>query len=115
MTWKSMAESRDLDSYMGNYAEKIDYYAKKGVSRSYVRDDKRKYFDGFTSIRSDITNMDITVSPSGDEATVLFDKEWDSEGAKRSAGKLRQELKLRNVSGDWLITSEKQLKVYYQN
>lgn len=115
MTWKSMAESRDLDSYMGNYAGTVDYYRKKGASRAYVRDDKRKYFENYTSIRSDITNMDITISPSGGEATVLFDKEWDSEGAKRSTGKLRQELKLRNVNNEWLITSEKEIKVYYKN
>lgn len=115
MTWRSMAESRDVDSYMGNYADTVDYYLKKGASRSFVRADKQRAFSMFDSIKSDITNMDIKVDPSGDEATVTFDKEWDFSGAKRSTGKVRQEMKLKNYNGDWLITSERDLKLYYKN
>jgi hypothetical protein len=112
MTWKAMGESRDLESYMGNYAGTVDYYLKKGVSRSFVREDKRRHFEDYTSIRSDITNIDITLSPAGDVATALFDKEWDFEGVRHSTGKVRQQLRLRNVNGNWLITGERDLHVY---
>jgi ketosteroid isomerase-like protein len=112
-TWKSTAESHDLDSYMGNYAETVDYYLKKGASRSAVRADKQRAFDRFDTLESDISNIDITVAPSGNEATALFDKEWEFEGETRSKGKVRQEMRFKKVNGEWLITAEKDIKVYY--
>lgn len=115
MTWRSMAESRDLDSYIGNYADTVDYYLKKGASKSFVRADKQRAFKMFDSIRSNITNMDIIVAPSGNEVTVTFDKEWDFSGASRSTGKVKQQMKLKYSDGEWLITSERDLKLYYKN
>jgi hypothetical protein len=56
--------------------------------------------------------MDITVAPTGDEVTVQFDKEWEFEGATRSEGKVRHELKMKRVSGAWLITSERDIQEY---
>lgn len=112
MTWRSMAESRDLDSYMDNYADTVDYYLKKGATKAFVRGDKQKAFDAFDSIKFDIDDIDVTVSSAGDEATVQFDKEWEFEGARSSKGKVRQELKMKLVNGAWLITSEKDLKEY---
>lgn len=112
MTWRSMAESGDLDSYMDNYADTVDYYLKKGATKAFVRGDKQKAFDTFDSMKLDIGDIDVTVSSAGDEATVQFDKEWEFEGARSSKGKVRQELKMRLVNGAWLITSEKDLKEY---
>jgi hypothetical protein len=115
MTWKSMTESRDLDSYMGNYADTVDYYRTKGASRAFVRRDKQRAFTMFDSIDIDITNVNVTPGPAGDEATVEFDKEWVFDGDHRSTGKVRQQMRLKNVRGDWLITAERDLKVYYTN
>lgn len=112
-TWKSTAESHDLDSYMGNYADTVDYYLKKGASRAFVRSDKQKAFDIFDSISVDITNVSVTPGPTGQEASAVYDKEWVFEGKKRSAGKVRQEMQFKRVNGEWLITSEKDIKVYY--
>ena len=112
-TWKSTAESHDLDSYMGNYADTVDYYRKKGASRAFVRADKQRAFDRFDKLESDISNMDITVAPSGSEATALFDKEWEFEGETRSKGKVRQEMRFKRANGEWLITAERDIKVYY--
>jgi ketosteroid isomerase-like protein len=110
MTWRSMAESRDLDSYMDNYADTADYYLKKGASKAFIRSDKQKAFTMFDKIKLEIDDFDITVAPSGDEATAQFDKEWEFEGEKTSKGKVRQELKLKLANGAWLITSEKDLQ-----
>lgn len=114
-TWKSTAESHDLDSYMGNYAETVDYYLKKGASRAFVRDSKEKAFDTFDSISIDITNLSVTPGPADDEASAEFDKEWDFDGSRRSTGKVRQQLEFKRVNGEWLITAERDLKVYYKN
>jgi hypothetical protein len=112
-TWKSTAESHDLDSYMGNYADTVDYYLKKGASRAFVRSDKQRAFDVFDSIRVDITDVTVTPGPTGQEASAVYDKEWEFEGKKRSAGKVRQEMRFKKVNGEWLITAEKDIKVYY--
>lgn len=114
-TWKSMAESHDVDSYMGNYAETVDYYLKKGASREFVRDSKEKAFDTFDSISIDITNLSVTPGPADGEASAEFDKEWVFDGSRRSTGKVRQQMQFKRVNGEWLITAERDLKVYYSN
>jgi hypothetical protein len=111
-TWKSTAESHDLDSYMGNYAETVDYYLKKGASRAFVRSDKQRAFDLFDSISVEITNISVTPGPTGEEASAVFDKGWVFDGKKRSTGKVRQQLQFKKVNGEWLITAEKDLKDY---
>lgn len=112
--WKSQSEARNLDGYMNSYADTIDYYKKSGVSRSFVRNDKQRAFTKFDSIKVNLSNFAITPDASGESATAVFDKEWQFSGAESSSsGKVRQQLLLRKIGGRWLITGEKDLKVYY--
>ena len=111
--WKSMAEAQNLDSYMGNYADTIDYYNHAGASRSYVRSDKARAFDLYDTITVNLSNMSVSVDESGSTATATFDKEWEFEGPRNSSGKVQSQLKLRNVNGKWLIVGERDLKVYF--
>ncbi len=113
-TWKSAAESHNLDSYMSNYADTVDYYNKSRISRSTVRADKQRAFSAYDSIRITLSNMSVTADDSGEGATAVFDKEWVFEGAKYSAGKVRTQLQLKKVNGQWLIAGEKDLKLYYK-
>ncbi|MGI8670331.1 MAG: hypothetical protein ACR2J3_10885, partial [Aridibacter sp.] len=102
-----------LDGYMDNYADKIDYYNKKGVSKSFVRNDKQKAFNKYDSIKVNLSNIVITASKDGQKADVVFDKAWDFSGEESdSSGKVRQQLKMEKSGDTWLITSEKDLKVY---
>jgi hypothetical protein len=112
-SWKSATESLNLNSYMSFYAETVDYYNKKGVSLSTVRADKQRAFSTYSSIQMTLSNMSVTPDASGETATAVFDKEWVFSGAKYSAGKVQSQLKLKKISGQWLITSERDLKVYY--
>lgn len=115
-TWKSMAEARNLNSYMNNYASRIDYYRKKRASKNFVRKDKERSFNKYTSIKSTFSNMDIKPSNDGKTAVVAFDKEWVfSNDTEQNSGKVRSQLKLKKVNDKWYITSEKDLKVYYVN
>lgn len=115
-SWKSMAEVRNLDSYMNNYASRIDYYKKKRASKSFVRKDKEKAFNKYTSIKSTFSNMNIKPSFDGKTAVATFDKEWIfSNESEQNSGKVRSQLKLKKVDDKWLITSERDLKVYYVN
>lgn len=111
--WKSYAESGDLDSQIRVYAPSVDYYRKRGASREFVRADRERAYELFDSISIEISNMDISVDDSGETATALFDKEWVFEGTRRSTGKVRQQLRFRKINGQWLITGERDIKVYY--
>ncbi|MBS1794348.1 MAG: hypothetical protein JSS81_10870 [Acidobacteria bacterium] len=113
-SWKAAAESHDLDGYMSNYAETVDYYTKSRISRGSVRSDKQRAFDAYSSLRYTISNLSVTPDASGNNATAVFDKEWYFSGAKTSAGKVRSELRLTKVGGKWLIAGEKDLKLYYK-
>jgi hypothetical protein len=112
-SWNAAAESRNLNDYMSNYAGTVDYYNKKGASVASVRADKQRAFAAYDSIKFTLSNMNITPAAAGDTATAVFDKEWVFQGAKYSAGKVQSQLKLKKVNGQWLITGERDLKVYY--
>jgi hypothetical protein len=61
-----------------------------------------------------ISNLTVTPDASGERATAVFDKEWLFDGdQKSSSGKVRSELQMRKIKGEWRITSERDLKVYY--
>ena len=111
-SWKSAAESGNLDSYMSSYAGTVDYYNKKGASVSVVRADKQRAFTTFDTMKITLSNMTVTPDVSGETAVAVFDKEWVFEGAKYSAGKVQTQLKLKKTGGQWLITGERDLKVY---
>jgi hypothetical protein len=112
--WKSLAESHNLDAYMNNYADTVDYYKKRGASRSFVRSDKQRYFTMYDSIKSSFSNMRIMPGETGETAIVVFDKEWVNQGAdKYSEGKIQSQLQLVKSGSKWLIRGEKDLKIYY--
>lgn len=113
MAWKSLAESRNLMAYMNHYAETVDYYRRAGASRAFVQADKARAFRMYTSIRVNISNMSVSVDPDGARARAVFDKEWDFRGTSNSSGKVRSQLTFRNFGGTWLITGERDLRVYY--
>lgn len=112
-TWKSMAEARDLNAYMGNYAETVDYYRRSGARRAFVRADKSRAFSMYDSMSVNLSNMSVSVDESGATATAVFDKEWDFRGSRNSTGKVQTQLRLRNENGRWLIIGERDLRVYY--
>ncbi len=115
-SWKSLAEARDLSGYIGKYATTLDYYNKRGASKSFVLKDKQKAFSAYTSIKSKLSDIGITPSKDGKTATAVFDKEWDFSGPeKRTSGKVRSQLIFKMFDDEWLIVSERDLKVYYVN
>lgn len=112
--WKGASENLDINSHLSNYADTVDYYKAGKVSRARVRADKQTAFEQYDSINFNISNVKITPDALGEKATAVFDKEWTFEGAeKSSSGKVQQLLTLAKINGRWLITGEKDLKVYY--
>jgi hypothetical protein len=113
--WGAEAENMDLDGYMDNYAARVDYYNRKGVDIAYVRKDKGRAFRMYSSIGIETSNLKVSFDENGDNATAEFDKLWDFRGARNSSGKVRTELRLRMDAGRWVITGERDIKVYYIN
>lgn len=113
--WKSTSENLDIAGNISNYAGTVDYYNGGKVNISKVRQDREKAYSDFDSIEINIDNLRVLPDPAGEKATAIFDKEWKFEGAeKRSEGRVQQQLILEKVNGKWLISSEKDLKVYYK-
>lgn len=113
-SWKSLTESKNIAGNMRSYADRVDYYRSSNVSRDFVRQDKERAFADFDSIDIDIDNLQVTFGSDGNTAIAEFDKKWEFEGEEKySAGKVRQQLQLRKVGNQWLITGERDLRVYY--
>jgi ketosteroid isomerase-like protein len=114
--WKNASQSHDIDGHLSYYADTVDYYNGGKVSLSKVRADKQKAYDMYDSINVSISNVVTTIDDSGEKATSIFDKEWTFENdEKTNSGKVRQQLQFTKIGGEWRITSEKDLKVYYVN
>ncbi len=114
--WKSNAEAMNLDAYMNNYASKIDYYNRRGASKSFVKKDKQKAFGKYDSMKVQLSNINIKPSVDGQTATAIFDKEWNfTSEESNNSGKVQQQLRLKKNGDAWEITAEKDLKVYYVN
>jgi ketosteroid isomerase-like protein len=111
--WKDATENRDLEAHINQYADTVDYYKAGKVPVSRVRTDREKAFNAYDSMNVNIKNLKITPDETGEKATVILDKEWKFEGEEKySSGEVQQQLTLAKIGGRWLITGEKDLKVY---
>ena len=97
---------------MSDYADTVDYYRSGGVPRGAVRQDKLRAFSKYDSVEVTPSNVSVTVDGSGEAAIAEFDKHWLFEGENVYEGRARSQLKFRRINGRWLITSERDLKVY---
>lgn len=119
--WKSAAEAHNLDTNLSNYADSVDYYKGGKIGKAKLKASKEPAYKRYDSIAIDISNMKVTVDPTGEKATVTFDKEWDFSGVDKdgndvfNTGKVQQQLVLNKFNGKWKIVSEKDLKVYYSD
>ena len=117
--WKTAAENHNLDTNLSNYADTVDYYKGGKISKSKLKTSKEPAYKKYDSINIEISNMKVTVDPTGEKATVTFDKEWDFNGVDKdgndvfNSGKVQQQLVLNKINGKWKIASEKDMKVYY--
>lgn len=116
--WAQSTRNRDVDSHMRYYADTLDYYyARTLVSSSKVRDDRMRAFQKFNYLNVQLSNMNVQLDSTGQRATVVFDKTFDFRGDNDSFynGSVQDQLTLTKLGGAWLITGEKELKVYYVN
>lgn len=117
--WKSASEAHNLDTNLSNYADTVDYYKGGKINKTKLKASKEPAYKKYDEINIEISEMKVTVDPTGEKATVTFDKEWDFAGADKDGnevfnnGKVQQQLILNKFNGKWKIVSEKDVKVYY--
>jgi len=114
--WAATTEDADIDSHMNRYANQVDYYKGGTVSANRIREDREKAFGTYDSLNVSLSNVRVTPDASGSKAVVVLDKEWEFEAEERySRGKVQQQLTLQKTGKRWLITSEKDLNLYYKD
>jgi hypothetical protein len=116
--WAQASRNRDIDSHMRYYADTLDfYYNRTLVPSSKVRDDRTKAFAKFNYISIQLSNLNVQLDSTGQRATVVLDKTFDFRGENNAFfnGSVQDQLTLTKLGGAWLITGEKELKVYYVN
>lgn len=116
--WAQTSRNRDIDGHLRYYADTLDfYYNRTMVPSAKIREDRTKAFAKFTSISIQLTNMDVQVDSTGQRATVTLDKAFDFRGDNNAFwnGSVQDQLALTKLGGAWLITGEKELKVYFVN
>ena len=116
--WAQASRLRDIDGHLQYYADTLDfYYNRTMVPSSKVREDRTRAFAKFNSISLQLSNLNIQLDSTGQRATVTLDKTFDFRGDNNAFfnGSVQQLLALTKLGGSWLITGEKELKVYYVN
>jgi hypothetical protein len=95
----------------------VRYYRHGVISRSAVGARKREAFsrlDSFWLRFADSPLIYIKAREGGEQAELIFDKQWVlGRGRRRDEGKAQTLITLRREGGGWRITSERQLRLYY--
>lgn len=114
--WAAASRAHDLDAHMSYYAQTLDtYYKRYNVGVDFVRADRARAYNRYYKLDIQLSNVEITIDPSGERATAVLDKAFSFEGDKYLSGKVREMVWLAKISGRWLITGEKDVQVYYVN
>jgi hypothetical protein len=112
--WERDGEAKDGYAVASNYANSVTYYRRAGATPELIRQDKSRAYAKFDSIDITLSNISVTPSPDGNSARVVLDKAYFFGGSRTLQGKVQQEIRLVRVGSEWLINSERDLRVYYQ-
>jgi hypothetical protein len=113
--WRQTMVNPDVDAHMSYYADTLHtYYNARNVDSSRVRSNVARAFSSYSTFDVQITNLQIEVDPSGEQATATFDKTFVfASSEKRYAGSGLNRFWFEKIGGRWRITGEKDLKTYY--
>jgi serine/threonine protein kinase len=114
--WAGAARAHDLDLQMTYYADTVDpYFKRRNVSAAEVRANREVAYSRYSKLDVQLSNIDIVPDPSGMQATATFDKAFAFEGEKSFSGSVKTMLLLTKFGTRWLITGERDVRVYYLN
>lgn len=109
--------NRDFENLMKYYADRLEtYYRKNNVNVSFVRNDKKSFFERYSVADVSISNLKIDVNSTTGQVVTTFDKTFDSQGnSGHINGVVQSQLRWIKNNGMWKIISEKDLQIYRVN
>lgn len=112
--WRATMAKGDLQRHVNAYAPQVDrFFTKRGVSRSAIHAEKQRFLEMYPNVNKyEIHDVKLEWGNEG-RAVVTFRKDWDTSGVTRFAGSERQRLTLSKAGGEWKITGEEELRVYW--
>jgi hypothetical protein len=111
--WRESLLNRNVDQYTNLYAPTVGpYFRENRVSRAQIANEVRRMLGRYGPLTSyKISN--VTIAPvDQNHAIANFRKEWKTAGDTFS-GAERAQLRFERLNGDWRITSEQELQVYW--
>ncbi|HKO97808.1 MAG TPA: nuclear transport factor 2 family protein [Pyrinomonadaceae bacterium] len=111
--WIEATNNRDIEKQMVFYAPRLKaYYLTRNTARSFVRDEKARVFATATGIDISAQEPEIIFQDSGRVAIMRYRKKYRIENGRRSRqGEVIQELRWQRSGADWLIFSERDIRV----
>jgi hypothetical protein len=103
----------ELNTHIGHYASRVDYYNSKRLPRSGVRRDRARDMRRYSVDRQIIFHNVAVSFPDAERARVLVDKEWtfrSEETTRRGRGLQEYVLKRDEDDGKWYVISEQLLR-----
>ena len=113
-SWAGAARAHDLDLQMTYYTDLISpYFGRRSASRTEVRADRSVAYRLYPRLNIQLSNINVVIDSSGTQATATFDKSFTfSSDEKSFSGMVNTRVWLTKLGPQWLITGEKDLKVY---
>jgi hypothetical protein len=113
-SWAGAARAHNLDLQMTYYTDVVSpYFGRLSASRAEIRADRSVAYRRYPRLDIQLSNINVVVDSSGTQATATFDKSFTFSSAERSfSGMVNTKVWLTKFGPQWLITGEKDLKVY---
>ncbi len=112
--WADATRRRDTNEAAQCYAPVLErFYGKRNVSAEQWKRQQKQVLSQIGQIQKlEISNVKVQ-QENPNLAVVLFDKKWEFRGRSYFAGSAQDELILRPFQGQWKISSEREVKVYW--
>lgn len=111
--WIATTNARDLERQKQMYAREVEnFYLARKVPRKSVLAEKARVFGSAQRVDVEAGEPEISVSPDGRTATMLFRKRYNIDGGAGSReGEVLQELRWKRTKKGWRIIGERDVQV----
>ncbi len=111
--WIAATNNRDIEKQMSFYVPRLKaYYLTRNTSRTFVREDKSRVFSKAALIDIRAEEPELMFRDGGRTAIMRYRKQYRVENGRQSRrGQVIQELRWERTGNDWLIFSERDIRV----
>jgi len=113
-SWAGAARAHNLDLQLTYYADVVSpYFGRRSIDKAGIRADRSVAYQRYPRLDIQLSNINVVVDSSGTQATATFDKSFTFSSDDRNfSGIVNTKVWLAKFGSQWLITGEKDLKVY---